>query len=568
MGLTSNIIESELAGLGTLCRRPGAGTEYEDARRYLGPESLTRADVLYLCDDPGVPARHEGFSFLCVQDSPAAPAAANGAPANRGSVSRENRFKPECPDRGSSESKPPATAAAFSLSTGRSVSEVHARLQDAFLKYRQWEERLDRSCMKGEGIQALLDLSTPILRNNIVVVDPALKLLAYTRDVPCDDPVTMELIEHGYHTEDNIRKFKLHKRFAPWASQDGFIVNDTHEICKYVTVVHSFKTRDSFSLIVVMMCNQAEPDAALLDALTLLLGRIGYYAEREYPDSKPAGNATDAFLRDLITGACDDEAAVRERCESVGIPFEASFCLFYTAVDAAAVPVSRLLADAARETAPAKVLLVGNAVVVLCFNCFHGRCGQHCQSALCPLQNRAISRRFDHLLDRYDLDCGRSSQFSNLLQARCAYLQARQAASLGPAMAADPHGFRPTPPRKHIFTFDRCCLDYLVARGVEEGENLAQMTHGCQVLSAIAKADAANNTDNYRFLYYYLAHERRTSLVADELHMHRNNVKYRIDKIEEAFGIDTSDPLVRLDLTIAYFARDAEAAKGQADSPA
>ena len=39
--------------------------------------------------------------------------------------------------------------------------------------------------------------------------------------------------------------------------------------------------------------------------------------------------------------------------------------------------------------------------------------------------------------------------------------------------------------------------------------------------------------------------------------MHRNNVKYRIDRIEELFGIDTDDPALRLDLLMAYLLREA-----------
>ena len=51
--------------------------------------------------------------------------------------------------------------------------------------------------------------------------------------------------------------------------------------------------------------------------------------------------------------------------------------------------------------------------------------------------------------------------------------------------------------------------------------------------------------------------ERRASVVAEKLHMHRNNVKYRIDRIEELFGIDTDDPALRLDLLMAYLLREA-----------
>lgn len=535
MGLSLNIIVHELKQKGELWCAPSAAGEFEDVRHFLGSSTLTRDDCLYLCDNPDVPRTYPGYSFLYVSE-------ATGGTARQAPPT------------------PPASDALLTLAGPCPLSAVHAFLQDVFLKYRLWEEALDRSCVEDEGLQALLDLSTPFLRNNIVVVDPALKLLAHTKDAPCDDPVTVELIEHGYHTEENIRKFKLHKRFAPWATQEGFVINDSRAICKYVTVVHSFKTRNAFSLIVVMMCNEVDADDFLLDAFSLLLRRIAHYAKREYPEDKPAGNATDAFLRDLVNGSLDDEA-IRERCESVGIPYEARFCLFYAAADAASAPLARLLADVARETAPAKVLLVDGAIVILCFNCFNSDCGQHCQSASCPLQRRAVSRRLDQLLDRYDLACGRSSRFAALPQTRIAFLQAKEAVRIGPRTTHDPQGLRCRSAYRHIFSFDRCCIDYLVDCGVKDGENLARMTRGCQVLSAIAEQDEANGTDNYRFLFQYLANERRMSLVAEKLHMHRNNVKYRIDRLEKTYGIDTSDPTTRFDLTLAYCICEADAAK-------
>jgi DNA-binding PucR family transcriptional regulator len=77
------------------------------------------------------------------------------------------------------------------------------------------------------------------------------------------------------------------------------------------------------------------------------------------------------------------------------------------------------------------------------------------------------------------------------------------------------------------------------------------------VLSAIAEQDAEANTDNYEFLYSYLAHERRTSVVAEALHMHRNSVNYRVSRIQEQFNLDLDDPKLRFDLIVAYRLRGA-----------
>ena len=177
----------------------------------------------------------------------------------------------------------------LSVLEGESILVVFNALLDAIYRFADWERLMDDVRFRGGGLQELLDISSTFLQNNVVIVDPALKLLAYTKDVPCDDPITVELITHGYHTEENIKKFKLHKRFKPWAEEDGFIINSSFEVCKYVTVVKSCKTKSSFSVIVIMMCNVAEPDGYLLDVYDLFTRRVEFYAVRDYPTTNHRG---------------------------------------------------------------------------------------------------------------------------------------------------------------------------------------------------------------------------------------------------------------------------------------
>ena len=523
MGVTLNIIEHELRDCGRVVRGC-AEASYTAVRLYLGVASLTSEDVLYVCDEAAAPARHAGFSFMFV----------------------------------GSEDDDPAPDAVISLLGTLDRCEVLNAVADVMYRYAQWERTLDELCFANAGIQALLDASTPFLRNNVVVVDPALKLLAYTKDVPCDDPITMELIKHGYHTEENIRKFRLNKRFAPWASQTSFIINDTRRICKYATVVYSFKTRNSFSVILVMMCNVEEADAWLLDTFSLFIKRARRFVERDYPDEKPSGNMTDAFFQDLVSGRLVDAASVRERCLHVGVPYESRFCLFYLKPrddDQALLP--RVLADVSRVVAPAKTFLVGKAVAVLCFNCREDACALHCVAGTCALARRSISMRLSELLDQYGMVAGRSSKFSTLLGVRTAFSQAVEAHAIGSSSTGDPRALSARQRWTGIFSFDDLTMSYLAKCESACGENLVGSAYACRVLAEIEASDERAHTDNYEFLRVYLECERRASVVAERLHMHRNNVKYRITRIEELFGIDTEDADARFDLLLAYRIRTA-----------
>ena len=453
------------------------------------------------------------------------------------------------------DSDDPAEDAVISVLGGESSSVVFDALLDISRRYDEWERSMDMLCLSGGCLQDLVDVSEPFLRNNVVVLDPALKLLAYTKGVPCDDPITVELIEHGYHTQQNIHKFKLNKRFKSWSEDEGLIVNDTHTICKYTTIARSFKSRSSFSLISVMMCNVSDDLDYISDVFTMFTDRVEYFALRDYPDDKPSGDAVDTFLKDLLAGSLQDEAVV-ERSQYIGIPSSGRFCLFYIEPEEESVPVHRLLSDVSLAVAPAKTIMMGNAVVVLCFNCVSDTCAHRCCPQSCPHACRSVSARLDDMLVRYELTGGRSSKFTDLSQAAKAYSQAREAYALSKRNALQMEGESANSwPR--IFSFDRYSIDFLVGELSDRALDLLDFTYAGSIINEIMHQDEIAHTNNYEFLYAYLLHERRTSTVAKQLHMHRNNVGYRIGRIEEQFDIDTDDPQLRADLLLAFRLREA-----------
>ena len=523
VSFTLNIVEHELEPFGQVVRTLKANPVLGEVRHYLNAATEDGPATLYVCSTPeeAMAARQAGCYSVYVD-----------------------------PD-----AEEPAEGAVLSIIDGENASVVFDALLDIARRYGEWERSMDFLRLTGGTLQDLVDVSEQFLRNHVVVLDPALKLLAYTKGVPCDDPITCELIEHGYHTEDNIGKFKLHKRFKSWSEDDGFVINDTKTICKYTTIVKSFKARSAFSLITVMMCNQNEDLDYLQDVFGMFCDRVEFFAARDYPDDKPAGNVVDTFLKDLIGGTLENSAVI-ERSQYAGIPHSGCFCLFYTKPEAGSVPVSRLLSDVSVAVAPAKTLLIDDAAVVLCFNCAGSKHPALSATESCPRAHRTNSERLNKMLERYDMTCGRSSKFTELARAATAFDQAREAFALShrPSVAqrgaADNHWSR-------IFSFDRYCVDYLTGEMPEKALDLFSHTHAGSIIERIAEQDAMAHTNNYEFLYSYLLYERRTSTVAEKLHMHRNNVGYRIGRIEEQFDIDTGDPQLRIDLLMAYRLRDA-----------
>ena len=447
----------------------------------------------------------------------------------------------------------------LALATECAPVEVFSFLQDTFTRYRTWLERMDRSIIHNEGLQKLFDLSEDFLLNNVIVVDPALKLLAYTKGIPCDDPITVELIKHGYHTEENIHKFQLNKRFEPWATQNGFIINDTNDICLYTTAVYSFKAGGSFSLIVVMMCNNADPEPWLLDTFILFLIRVAHYSMRDYAEGSPSGSAFNAFVTDILNRSLVGKDEIEERRQFLGIPAGGPYCLFKIDLAGKRPLASRIVTDIAHDIAPAKAMLHDSSVIILCAGC-NGHAAP-LKPGECTPSNH-IMERLDKDLQKFETYAGKSPSFTDLIQLPNALEQAGRALSVGKSFKngwqkAEEEGIGSVSGCPRIFRFEDYYFEYLVRAAAKDAPDLFTTMFGCRILEHLRAYDDAHGTDNYRFLRCYLRFERRTTVVAERLHMHRNNVKYRVDRLKELFGIDTDDDCTRLELTMAYRILDA-----------
>lgn len=77
-----------------------------------------------------------------------------------------------------------------------------------------------------------------------------------------------------------------------------------------------------------------------------------------------------------------------------------------------------------------------------------------------------------------------------------------------------------------------------------------------QNFERMTKIEAEGDISAVRLLYTYLLHESNATTTARELHMHRNGVIYRINRIEERYGYDLTDPTQRVLLLLLCIAHE------------
>ena len=138
---------------------------------------------------------------------------------------------------------------------------------------------------------------------------------------------------------------------------------------------------------------------------------------------------------------------------------------------------------------------------------------------------------------------GVSCGFDTLGQMPHAYRQALFALRGGAFAAAEDAAAMRT------FYFSDCLCSYLL----DANERSAALDRYCleqHPLGLIAAEDQAHHTDNAHVLLTYLACERRVTMAAGLLHLHRNSVVYRIERLEKAYGFDLADANVRFEFLL------------------
>lgn len=108
---------------------------------------------------------------------------------------------------------------------------------------------------------------------------------------------------------------------------------------------------------------------------------------------------------------------------------------------------------------------------------------------------------------------------------------------------------------KLCYTFEEA-LRFLVVDSDEMSPALRDFSFSHTILDKIIAENAANGGDDARILAAYIHYERKATVVAEKLHMHRNTVLYRIGKIEDRFGLDFDESWSRdrllFDFSILY----------------
>lgn len=418
-------------------------------------------------------------------------------------------------------------------------------VQRVFIKIQEWISALRESVMSEKGIQDLLDLSDNITLNHISVMDHTFRLMAHSRNIPCDDPVVVELIRLGYHPDEMIEKLTKYRHIAFYKTSNEILIDDSYRISNYIALEKAFMFNGTFTVEVVMNCNVKVPTKGLIELFQILIGFISHYI----PDVNETDFGKEDYtflLFDLLNERSTYEReTIEKRANRINIPYRAFFSVFVVRMqDVENAPLERIRHRLSQSLWPNTKSVVYNDRIVL-FNVY--------KTEDYEAQERKKLNSILPFLRSHQADCGISSVFTELHQLYYAYKQASFALDLKDMPGAEE---RDTDAR--IYHYETNIVTHMVQEYVKNHEPQIHLTSAYQFVESLYRDDKENGLGTLLLLKTYLQCDCNATETSRIRNTHRNNVIYHINKMRRAVGpqFDTHEFKMQLNIFLPLFCKD------------
>lgn len=412
-----------------------------------------------------------------------------------------------------------------------SQRRIYTELQDLFFSVSEWVNRMNRYAYEQRPLQDILELSEPVIGNFISVSDSALSLMCYTSHIPIDDPLCVKLLANGYHPEETIAAFRENGLFELWDKSAGLIYSTDHKLSPYDLCSKVFKLHNTYYVHIVMTCNNRPLSPGLIDLFRMLVNVLDIYVERDWRQHNYTRHDYDSLLIDLVEGKAGNQSVVAEHARHVRLPMDGPFrLLLLDFAEQEELPIGRVSVELSEQFPNAWVTTYQNRILLLFL------------AADEEEKNVVPTERVREWLEANEVNCAVSCTFGTLPEIRLAYEQTQLIFKYFRCLPRSPYLEDKRAGR--IVDYDSCFLQTLLGEN-PRSRDMWRTTRFYRLLKTVGEHDQKHGTNNVQLLYTYLFCDCRASDASALLHMHRNNVLYRVGRIEELLGVKLSDPEIK-----------------------
>ncbi len=409
------------------------------------------------------------------------------------------------------------------------------RLQNHFLAMQEWQMSMATQPTSGEGISRMLNASGHLLEASLILYDHDLDAIARGWLNP-NTPLAKDYARRESEVLNDVSVFRNRSLELRGKKGSSYVEARTLSI-------GSGSSRYLCALF------EDEPSAGQMDFLDMIVkqlaDRLGTRTGRFEPTRYSAYTLFDNLVQERYIGA----GQLEDYSENTHLPLDAEYRLICIKQRSDDHPLDRPEIMAALKQINSGMSLAvayeGNAYALLYSKGVDSR-----------LSNITIEEQLSSTLDPQRFYIALSQVFEDVLNLRLAYQQIELVERYRSRIDFEAHFVVSSEAEPHLcYSFEEA-LRFTIVSADEMDQELRDFSFSHTVLEKILVDDIAHGSNDAQILACYIYHERKATVVAEKLNVHRNTVLYRIDKIETRFGLDLDEGWARmrimLDMAIYY----------------
>lgn len=422
------------------------------------------------------------------------------------------------------------------IRSGLELADGFNALLNVYHAFQEWGRQLDFAIFRNTDFQEFIDLSENFIASPILIYDPALKLLAYSRRYPgLEDHIFQSAITNGYLDLETVQYFEK-KHIFDEMDHTGSSAGEPDDFRVHADFARAINVRNELAVYCILLYTSKFPRVYVNQLFQIFCNSIENLLEKQHADFLKNRSVTDYFLMDLLENPDTPEEQIRERIYYNDLDYNGNYILISMHSDLNHGPSENYFLQLLRNNMiNCRVFPYREGIVVL----YHlPKFKEMDYRDYLREQLQPILKNFSgHNAMLYF-----SKPFSNIGQFALAYHQAENLYQMHPEKRTD----IPTSP--YYFYEDYWLEDLLFS--LPEKSKKFSFCEPC--LLQMTAENTKKSRQQLSILYEYLNCDRKLTDVAQKLQMHRNNVLYHIRQLEERYHFDLDDPKTRLKLLISF----------------
>lgn len=389
----------------------------------------------------------------------------------------------------------------------------------------RWDQELSELLLGSGSLQEVLDCSSPLLRNPCMFLDDHFTLVAFSGKLTAEDnPLFYETVQLGRSPN---RLFEQLLSMPPQARLN-YVPRDSVIVTNQLSVQGELMSNclvDGIPVLRFFMACTVSDGPGLRDLVTHLMSRIRTSPGIRDLAKRSSGDYDILFSR-LIDNPTDIGSA--ETVASLGLNR-------YNIFRIAAVDLGSQVVE--RSAILAKLRVLCPLVRFFVYN-------DHAYALLGGIQKDtdtesplvSMQRLLFHYLNELGANYSLSNDFTELTSLGAACAQSEYALKCASQQPVQEDGSTPV-------SYSDVMLSHMVNYFFDNFNFDIYCPAAFRAVLEDSRSGSA--VDNVQLLYTYLANQCNATSTARELHMHRNNVIYRIARLQERYSLDLDDCIQR-----------------------